>query len=216
MTENITDFKFFTKKGKTVTIVTCICCVAMVVLQMLISFKVSAAVGCNESIQNCRIILWSKILGIINKHLALVLLWTGPVYQVIYYQRTERLNFIRKSRKKQKNNKKRKKAPPNLSVVFLLLLLILIGACAAEIIPMKQDIDSNSFITYDGKCTVLTGGRGGSVRFGGGEKKILLNEPDIRVKGNTGLAKGEYNAHVVYSEKSKYIVFFSLAEEEAQ
>ncbi|MGN1082265.1 MAG: hypothetical protein ACI4SJ_01860 [Candidatus Avispirillum sp.] len=46
--------------------------------------------------------------------------------------------------------------------------------------------------------------------------RMLLNESDIRVKGSPYLDRGEYYAHVVYAEKSKYIVYFSLMEEEPQ
>ncbi|MDD6095075.1 MAG: hypothetical protein PUC29_04970 [Clostridia bacterium] len=216
MEEDNTKIELFTKKAKIITVITCICAAGFIGLQFYIGYYVNTSISSMEITQGYRMKLWVKILAIINANLSLVLFFTGPAYQVIDDQRTERRKL---SRRKTKNNKKKKKhqfGSVKLSNVFLLLLSILVAVCIIEIIPIKQDIDNSSFKTYDGVCTVLSDRVANTGKTFGSVKKVLLNELDIRVKGDTGLDRGEYYAHVVYSEKSKYIVVFSLTEEELQ
>lgn len=204
--------ELFTKKGKTVTIICWICAFALVALQFYIGIRMDMAVGCREDLQSYQLKLWERILCIVNFSLAEVLIVAGPAYQVIEDQRTERRKLYR--RKQKKNKKKSIYKKVNLTVVFLLLLSIFIAVCAINIIPIAQDINNGSFATYDGPCTLYPHGTGGGRRVAlFNERRILLNDLDFKVKGNPGLEEGEYYAHVVYSEKSKYVVSFSLIEE---
>lgn len=211
--------KLFSKKAIIITVITCICAVALVVLQLFLSIKADVLVNNYGDVHSYRMYMWTRLVGMINHFLALILIHTGPVYQVISDDRKERQKLKRyKGKKSQKNKKGKKGIIPylNLTVVFIVLLSVLIVTCIINIVPMIQDINGNSFKTYDGVCTVLSERGTGAGRYMGGTKKVLLNELDIRVKGGTGLDRGEYNAHVVYSEKSKYIVSFSLVEGEGQ
>lgn len=217
MKENNIKIELFTKKAKIITVITCICAAVLLALNVLLRFKISASVGCSESVQSFRTEMWGKIFVFISTVLSQVLLFTGPAYQVISDNITERKKLKRNMGKKSHENRKRKKgktAVLNLTVIFLILLAVLTAACAAEIIPMIQDISGNSYVTYDGLCTVISTGAGNPRTMG--VSRMLLNESDIRVKGSPYLDRGEYYAHVVYAEKSKYIVYFSLMEEEPQ
>lgn len=217
MKENNIKIELFTKKAKIITVITCVCAVFLVALNVFLSFKIRASIGCNESVQSFRTEMWRKIFVFISFVLSHVLLFTGPAYQVISDNIIERKKLKRYKVKNSSKNRKRKKGKIlalNLTVIFIILLAVLTAACAAEIIPMIQDISGNSYVTYDGLCTVISTGAGNPRTMG--VSRMLLNESDIRVKGSPYLDRGEYYAHVVYAEKSKYIVYFSLMEEEPQ
>lgn len=219
MDEYNTKIELFTKKGKIITLITCLCAVALLVLQMLLNIKASMYVNNYGDLQSYRMYMWMKMLGMINLILALVLFETGPIYQVISDDRKERQKLKRyKGKKSAKNQKGRKGKTPalNLTVIITILISALIVTCVVNIVPIIQDINGNSFKTYDGVCTVLSDRVANTPKTVGSLKKVLLNELNIRVKGDTGLDRGEYYAHIVYSEKSKYIVSFSLTEEELQ
>lgn len=215
MKENNIKIELFTKKAKIITVITCVCAVFLVALNVFLSFKIRASIGCNESVQSFRTEMWRKIFVFISFVLSQVLLFTGPAYQVISDNIIERKKLKRYKVKNSSKNRKRKKGKIlalNLTVIFIILLAVLTAACAAEIIPMIQDISGNSYVTYDGLCTVISTGAGNPRTMG--VSRMLLNESGIWVKGSPYLDRGEYYAHVIYAEKSKYIVYFSLMEEE--
>ena len=83
MKENNIKIELFTKKAKIITVITCICAAVLLALNVFLRFKISASVGCSESVQSFRAEMWRKIFVFISSVLSQVLLFTGPAYQVI-------------------------------------------------------------------------------------------------------------------------------------